>query len=156
MVYIETKIEKINIINQNRKRIRHKTDLLFQRYLSFFHNKIKTKIIIVINPTHWKFVKFRLTMSILNDNRNSNVVENNNAINPSRLLAMKVLNFSMINKKNSIKNYFIHIFLTSVSRYVIIYKLYVSFHDTFLLWIYQVLGQEIIFFHKQVNDQWLS
>lgn len=95
-------------------------------------------------------------MSILNDNRNSNVVENNNAINPSWLLAMKVLNFSMINKKNSIKNYFIHIFLTSVSRYVIIYKLYVSFHDTFLLWIYQVLGQEIIFFHKQVNDQWLS
>ena len=58
-------------------------------------------------------------MSILNDNRNSNVVENNNAINPSWLLAMK----AMINKKNSIKDYFIHIFLTSVSRYVIIYKL---------------------------------
>lgn len=38
-------------------------------------------------------------MSILNDNRNSNVVENNNAINPSRLLAIKLLNFFMINKR---------------------------------------------------------
>ena len=38
-------------------------------------------------------------MSILNDNRNSNVVENNNAINLSRLFAIKVLNFFMINKR---------------------------------------------------------
>lgn len=37
-------------------------------------------------------------MSILNDNRNSNVVENNNAINPS-LLLMKVLNRCIINKR---------------------------------------------------------
>ena len=38
-------------------------------------------------------------MFILNDNRNSNVVENNNAINPSLLLEIIVLNFFMINKR---------------------------------------------------------
>ena len=48
-------------------------------------------------------------MSILNDNRNSNVVENNNAINSSLLLMMEVFNRCIINK-NLIKTHFIHTF----------------------------------------------